>query len=270
MGSLQLFIFLLEGDQDGLRCTGERPRSIELFAEDTAGSLLENIRDLFGFADDVKLLLYYEKMKHDPDDPSEYRLINAQAVVTKAHRYIETGDVTVLMVPLENGALELFCRAQHLQAASVSAGTGSAAAAAAATPAAAAAGLGRLDSSNLLPAVTPNAAAAASGGLTASSGGAGLQMRGGSSSTGSSVKYSAITVLKSQMRRQLLGVSVPADTAPSPVGYGKGKCPEHDWCKYMYKLIPEHMLRTSDGMYILEEDKVPDSQGADRQKQQHH
>ena len=66
----------------------------------------------------MKLLLYYEKMKHDPADPSEYRLINAQAVVTKAHRYIETGDVTVLMVPLENGALELFCRAQQLQAVS--------------------------------------------------------------------------------------------------------------------------------------------------------
>jgi hypothetical protein len=51
--------------------------------------------------------VYYEKLKNDPDDPTEYKLISMQTVVSKAHRFLETGDVGVLVVPLENGKLEL-------------------------------------------------------------------------------------------------------------------------------------------------------------------
>ena len=142
-------------------------------------------------------------MKHDPDDAIQYQLISPKAVIGKARKYLESGDVGVLMVPLENGRLELLFKGHQL--------TSPAAAAAAAS------GNGSLHSG--LPAVTPHFGAASKG--DSSSGDAHAhEQQHMSSSTGASKGYSRISREKSKQRRKTAGVDPAPNAAPSSVGRG--------------------------------------------------
>jgi hypothetical protein len=174
LSSLTFLVSRLEGDQKQLQLSGQQ-ESLEFFAEDTAESLAQNVRDVFELPNDTKLVLYYEKLKHDPADPTEFKLISAQALVSKGRSYLESGDVSVLMVPLQDDKLELFFRAQ------VPAAAAPAPAAVAAAAAAAAASYSGF-------ALTPAVASASRRDLRMSS------------STGASVRHSKASVMRSKQR----------------------------------------------------------------------
>lgn len=235
LSSLTFLVSRLEGDQKQLQLSGQQ-ESLEFFAEDTAESLAQNVRDVFELPNDTKLVLYYEKLKHDPADPTEFKLISAQALVSKGRSYLESGDVSVLMVPLQDDKLELFFRAQ------VPAAAAPAPAAVAAAAAAAAASYSGF-------ALTPAVASASRRDLRMSS------------STGASVRHSKASVMRSKQRRKQVGVSAPG-VAPSPCGKGYGKSTEQPFKKYILELITENMLRDNRGMYYLFKDQVPGNPGA--------
>lgn len=70
MMSLKLLVSRLVGDE--ATYTVQQRAEIDLYREDTAASLQESIINHFNLPDGCRLMLFFEKMKQDPDDPASF------------------------------------------------------------------------------------------------------------------------------------------------------------------------------------------------------
>lgn len=137
------------------------------------------------------------------------------------HFFKETGDVSKLYLPLEDGKLELAFTTQQRPAAAVAP-----------------------------PAATPCSAASA-GGHSGSSSAMAARRSSSSASAGT------LAAIRRTLRKQLPGGRAAANDEPSPAGKGKGKKPQQPYAEFTFDLMRKNLIRGNDGTYYLRRDKCP-------------